>query len=82
MGAHRRHSTVYCLCPFFVPEYTCISLQTLVDYVNSSRFLGGGVFKVWVAGFFFSEVELGCYKVLDVECRRSRTSFSIGDAQR
>ncbi len=59
---------LHCLCTLFVPEYTCISLQTLVYYVNRSRFLGGGVFKVWVAGFFFSEVELGYYKVLDIEC--------------
>jgi hypothetical protein len=26
-------------------------------------------------GFFFSEVELGYYKVLDVECRRGGTPF-------
>jgi hypothetical protein len=28
-----------------------------------------------VAGFFFSEVELGYYKVLDVECNRRGASF-------
>ncbi len=59
----------YILYAHYLLQSTCISLQTLGDYVNRSRFLGVSL-RFGLLGFSLERLNwvITYYKVLDVEC--------------